>query len=596
MRNRLFLFIRKHRIRTQLSVASILAIVLPMIIMGFILVSSTRSLLTRYFQDLLEADNSRIESIVSELSTQFYSISNEIVNDRQLNRLVKYHYYIPDNFDTDRKNVTVLEDVSSYPGIADIKVYTDNKHFFESPGIIIVDKEIKKTDWYKRAIDSQTPFWTVIKDISGEHICLVRAILIEGNDNKVVVAMTLDDSYIAQKIGLNGSDSVEILLDDRSIVFTNDYDMHIDEATFARVVSADGSLESINEKNNGAQMRRVDKVSLYGTDSSSYIFSYDNSASRRINIISIVEIILVALTMFLAIMLVEIFNGYFTRRVGDLRNAIHQVSNDEYDLSTYELVGGDEVSEAFEDIKLMIEKIKNKDAEMYNTVLRQSELEKRQQEVEFEMLASQINPHFLYNTLETIRMKAFTNGDREVASAIKLLGKSMRYVLENIGTQYTSLEKELEHIKIYLSIQKLRFENKFEESIEIEDGINPSKVVMLPLLLQPIVENSIVHGLEEVEAGGFIRIQVNRIDDGFQITISDNGEGMNSDALSALITSLNFKDIARNKSIGLHNVNQRLILAYGYNNELRIESTYNVGTSVSIRIPNEQSDNDVVVV
>ena len=86
-----------------------------------------------------------------------------------------------------------------------------------------------------------------------------------------------------------------------------------------------------------------------------------------------------------------------------------------------------------------------------------------QQAMEFKMLASQINPHFLYNALESIRMKAFTVGDREVATAIKLLGKSMRYVLENIGTSFTTLGKELEHVETYLAIQKLRFGEKFNK-------------------------------------------------------------------------------------------------------------------------------------
>lgn len=77
--------------------------------------------------------------------------------------------------------------------------------------------------------------------------------------------------------------------------------------------------------------------------------------------------------------------------------------------------------------------------------------------MEFKMLSSQINPHFLYNTLETIRMKAFTAGDREVATAIKLLGKSMRYVLENTGTTVTTLREEIAHVENYMQIQKLRF-------------------------------------------------------------------------------------------------------------------------------------------
>ena len=122
--------------------------------------------------------------------------------------------------------------------------------------------------------------------------------------------------------------------------------------------------------------------------------------------------------------------------------------------------------------------------------------------MEFQMLASQINPHFLYNTLEMIRMKAITVGDTETATAIKLLGKSMRYVLDNTGIEYTTVVKELSHIETYLQIQKLRFGERVNYEIRSEEDINLNKIKILPLLLQPIVENAILHGLEEVESGG----------------------------------------------------------------------------------------------
>lgn len=124
------------------------------------------------------------------------------------------------------------------------------------------------------------------------------------------------------------------------------------------------------------------------------------------------------------------------------------------------------------------------------------------------MLASQINPHFLYNTLETLRMKAFTAGDREVATGIKLLGKLLRYVLVNIGTTYTTLANELEHIDTYIKIQKIRFDDRVNYTLAVDDGIDTQEYMLLPLLLQPIVENAVVHGLEGVDGTGYIKIHI----------------------------------------------------------------------------------------
>ena len=141
------------------------------------------------------------------------------------------------------------------------------------------------------------------------------------------------------------------------------------------------------------------------------------------------------------------------------------ICNEDYDFK--EMVRGeDELSEAFSDLEVMVQNIKEKDAQMYKVLLKEQELTNEQQKMEFKMLASQINPHFLYNTLETIRMKAYTVGDREVATAIKLLGKSMRYVLENNGTAFTALKEELDYIEIYMKIQKLRFTDKFDYELD----------------------------------------------------------------------------------------------------------------------------------
>ena len=141
------------------------------------------------------------------------------------------------------------------------------------------------------------------------------------------------------------------------------------------------------------------------------------------------------------------------------------------------------------------------------------------------MLSSQINPHFLYNTLETIRMKAFKAGDREVATAIKLLGKSMRYVLENTGTTVTTLNREIEHVETYLAIQELRFGNKFKSYFVIGEGIDVENIFVLPLMLQPIVENAILHGFENMGETSRLLILVRKDGEWLNIRIEDNGKG-----------------------------------------------------------------------
>lgn len=169
----------------------------------------------------------------------------------------------------------------------------------------------------------------------------------------------------------------------------------------------------------------------------------------------------------------------------------------------------------------------------------------------------------------------------------------MRYVLENNGTAYTTLKAELSHIDIYMTIQKLRFENKFDYQIVIEDGIDVDACLTLPLLLQPVVENAVLHGLEERENGGIVKISVsmveseNGINKDIKIAVSDNGCGMDEIALETLRKNIEKKNPQKKESIGLYNINQRMKLCYGENYGMIIESVLYEGTTISLLLPLE---------
>lgn len=160
---------------------------------------------------------------------------------------------------------------------------------------------------------------------------------------------------------------------------------------------------------------------------------------------------------------------------------MHQASLGNYNI-VYTFRGDDELSDAFANLKKTIENIKEKEALYYTAQLNEQRLINKQQQMEFNMLAGQINPNFLYNTLETIRVQALSHEYRDVASSISLLGKSMRYVLENTGTSTTSLKKELDYIKTYLAIQKLRFGERVNAAFDIPEAYDTDATELLPIL------------------------------------------------------------------------------------------------------------------
>jgi two-component system sensor histidine kinase YesM len=202
------------------------------------------------------------------------------------------------------------------------------------------------------------------------------------------------------------------------------------------------------------------------------------------------------------------------------------------------------------------------------------------------MLASQINPHFLYNTLETIRMQALATGNMDVITSIKLLGKSMHYVLENTGTDFTTLAKELEYVEVYLSIQKLRFGDRINYSIKHPEDMDLDSYKILPLLLQPVVENAVIHGLERTITNGQIVITISKENnERLVIEITDNGQGINPDKLKELNDRMNSASLDSTASIGLYNINQRIKLLYGADYGITFTSRLHAGTTVILTIP-----------
>ena len=206
--------------------------------------------------------------------------------------------------------------------------------------------------------------------------------------------------------------------------------------------------------------------------------------------------------------------------------------------------------------------------------------------MEYKLLASQINPHFLYNTLESIRMKALTDGNRDIAKAIRMLGRLMRYSLENTGSKSVTLTDSLDYITNYLSLMKLRFGDRIDYSIVIDESLDADKLHIPSLILQPVVENAVLHGLDEKTHEGMISIDVKRCDDieGILLTIKDNGQGMAESVLADLKRNIKHHDDSV-KSIGLYNVAHRIELAYGKPYGIDVDSVLGQGTSVYITLP-----------
>lgn len=201
---------------------------------------------------------------------------------------------------------------------------------------------------------------------------------------------------------------------------------------------------------------------------------------------------------------------------------------------------------------------------------------------------AQINSHFLYNTLESINSVAEIAEVESICTMSMALGNMFRYSIKT-QSELVTLQDELNHVNDYISIQMIRFSNKFSLTLDVPDELRPVRV--LKLILQPLIENALYHGLQNCTSGNLITIVVKAQSSSLIITITDNGQGMSESVLNNLNDLLNepakFQELGQRKkeSIGIKNVHSRIQLYYGETYGIKVESQENEGTTVTIIVP-----------
>ena len=209
--------------------------------------------------------------------------------------------------------------------------------------------------------------------------------------------------------------------------------------------------------------------------------------------------------------------------------------------------------------------------------------ERSKRKAEIEILQAQIKPHFLYNTLDTIQWMAQEHGAYDIIKIVQALTDLFRIILSN-GDELIIIKEEIRHVESYLIIQKMRYEEKIQYKISIDESILKCRVIKLTL--QPLVENAIYHGVKEKDGKGQILIYGEIVNNKIHFVVKDNGVGMKVEELNKLNSSLkNYSAKNNSNGYGIFNVNELIKLNYGENFGLSYESVYGEGTTVHIWYP-----------
>lgn len=241
----------------------------------------------------------------------------------------------------------------------------------------------------------------------------------------------------------------------------------------------------------------------------------------------------------------------------------------------------DEITELGISFNIMIGKIR----ELLDSKIEEQENLKK---AELKALQAQINPHFLYNTLDTIVWMAEANRTDQVIEIVRALSSFFRIALSK-GKDWIPLQQELEHVRSYLTIQKMRYRDILDYKIEVEEDLLNSTI--LKLTLQPLVENALYHGIKTKRNGGTIVVKARSTDQNMVLLeVQDDGVGFTPYKLAQLQAALaeDSGKISKKKSgFGLENVNKRIKLYYGNQYGLTVQSQYRGGTQVTVAIPRQ---------
>lgn len=302
--------------------------------------------------------------------------------------------------------------------------------------------------------------------------------------------------------------------------------------------------------------------------------SYNNKAFKLIRFIIAIS----AIGLIISIIIAVLISLAITRPVKNLISLMKKIENEDFDVH-FSIKSKDEIATLGNVFNSMVKRIRDLIKRVYKSGL-------MEKDAVIYALQSQINPHFLYNTLQSISNIAQLENVPDISTMCRCLSSMFRYSMET-KRRFVMLYDEVEHVRNFFYLQSIQYNDRLKFSINIPDEYLSIRVPRF--ILQPLVENSVLHGIYPKPSGGEIRISALKDDENLRITVEDDGVGIEGEKLKEILENIN-EDISDGEGLGskflaLNNVNKRLVLNYGKEYALKIESGEGAGTRVTIIIP-----------
>lgn len=601
-------------LKYKVIIIFLLITLIPLNILGMITYYQYSNTLEKhtynYSTQIIDQVNQNINRYIEEL----HRMTLLPLYDKEVLEILNNHkyledYYYPLNNEIEKMNSFISTLIYKRPEIKGIQVITNDKNVFSNLGSSRVKTRystIEKEDWFHEVTEgggksqliaahnpsyyfgSPEEVFSVAKVIrqtnTFEHLGIIKIdihlehiqkILEEIKLSQDAIFLILDGKgrMIYQQIG-NGHDKKRNDDIDNNLIRKNSNNLDINEL----ITRFEGDSEIIN-LGNEAYLPVVNNTGSSGIKSIVLIPEKDIlEDSRNLRIFTLY---LILICIIIAIILALIVTRKITSPIIALRNKMIQTEKG-YLNHRVPVHSNDEIGDLSKGYNRMMDEINKLIKQVYQTEI-------REKDAEIKALQSQINPHFIYNTLESINMMAIIHRKFDISDMISSLGNLIRYTVSQ-KSSLIKIREEIEFVRSYLSIQQLRFEDKLE--VDIHFPPNVLDISIPKLILQPIIENAIVHGLDNGNIPGKITIDCWSEENLLYIRVVDSGKGLNSFELAQLRNRLYKTEVdedpqSKHSGIALRNIHERIRLLFGESYGLEIADDMDQGTEITIRLPVE---------
>ncbi len=464
-----------------------------------------------------------------------------------------------------------------YKTISSVKIMSDNPTILASADIIKLDEEIRKTDWYHQIKNSNHTYPHL--HVTHNSISVIQQLQDHRFDAyEHIIKIDLNIKYVNQLFDLSGFEGDIYLLNPSN------------QALFGRLATGKPSelitvdrtlsVEEIPKPNKTIiiakpyQKNRYFGVwTLYGVlDEEKTLYDVRQSGQFILW--------LAGINFLVPTIIIMIISRSIHMRIQDILKHMKSTKGKNFERIPY-YRERDEVGELAVEFNRMSERIENLINDVYVAEIQKKELELGQRQAQLHALHSQINPHFLFNALETIRMRSLMKGETQTAKTIQNMAKIFRKSIL-WKRSFVTIREELDLIESFLEIQKYRFDSKLEYHIEVDQAVMDIEIPKMAFL--PFVENASIHGIENIPGIGYMTIQIAQEHGQIIFMISDNGVGMDQAKMNELHRYFG-EDTAMGDSIGIKNVLTRLKIYYGESFIFDIASEQGKGSRIKLRLP-----------